>query len=94
MQQTCERNVSADLCTILEIVQNSCARCRLSGKHSAIGHPHRCSWENTQEPWILQVQRLLFEFNNYMLPCERWSLANPRVRERCRAFARDPAVMR
>lgn len=46
-----------------ETCQQTCARCRLSGKHSAIGHPHRCFWENTQEPWILQVLRLLFEFN-------------------------------
>ncbi|WP_253939446.1 hypothetical protein [Halomonas sp. THAF5a] len=29
---------------------------------SAIGHRRRCSWENTQEPWIPQVMRLLLEF--------------------------------
>ncbi|SFT96080.1 hypothetical protein, partial [Halomonas saccharevitans] len=31
---------------------------------SAIGHRHRYSWGNTQEPWIPQVLHLLLEFSN------------------------------
>lgn len=29
---------------------------------SVIGHRHRCSWGNIQEPWIPQVLRFLLEF--------------------------------
>jgi hypothetical protein len=28
---------------------------------SVTGHRHRCSWENTQEPWTQQVLHLLLE---------------------------------